>query len=190
MKVLVVDDSKLIRSIVRNNLEMLKIPSNAIFEAMDGLNAIRFLSGLTDADLIITDLEMPKMNGIEFIKKVRESKKIGNIRIVACSSSLNDTNVTMLHALNVTDLIRKPFDADSFMTAIKPVIDGIMHRNDEENSDRFVDVRADFLNAFREGKPEIEVMNHNLYLKFKGIVFRTSVDNFLKDAVVSYPKPE
>ncbi len=188
MKVLVVDDSKLIRAIVRNNLEQLKITANNILEATDGESALRFLSSLTESDLVITDLEMPKMNGTELVARIRAHKKLQNIKIVACSSSLSDTNVAILHQHRVDDLIRKPFDADTFMTAIRPVIDGLAHKGKDDNGDRFVDIRADFLNAFKELKPNVEVVENDFFINFKGMSFRISIDNLIKNAVVSYPE--
>ena len=186
MKVLVVDDSKLIRSIIRNNLEQLKIKSADIYEAMDGTIGMRYLANLTEHDLIITDLEMPKMNGLEFVQRVKTNKKLEKIKIVACSSALNEGNVATLSRFGVRDLVRKPFDAEGFMTAIKPVIDEVLHNNQGDNNDRFVDIRAEFLNAFKERKPDLDIEDNDMHFKFREMDFRISIDHLLKNSVISY----
>lgn len=83
-KVLFVDDSKMSR--VSTKL-LLKTEGYEVFEAEDGLDAVEKMKGTSDFDILVTDLEMPNMNGLELIQHVRGDTNYRKIPIVVRTSA-------------------------------------------------------------------------------------------------------
>ena len=116
--ILFVDDSASIRALVKMILEE---DGYNVLMSEDGQDAMRFFDGRT-IDLVITDLHMPRMNGIELIKEVR---KINGYRFVPILFLTTETNSELKHeakAAGATGWITKPFDKNKFLQVIKKVI--------------------------------------------------------------------
>ncbi len=122
MNVVVVDDSGLIRQIIINNLLKLGIEKREIREAQDGEHALRILSKLKEVDFIISDIVMPKLDGIELIKNIVKNHNFEKTIIVVISSSISEENRRTLDELGVYGYIPKPFDKDKFMEIIEPML--------------------------------------------------------------------
>lgn len=187
MIALVVDDSKLIRKVIRANLEDLKIDHEDVHEANDGKEAIQILADLKRVDLIITDLQMPNMDGVEFIKRIRKIPYFRKTRIIAVSGQLSDKMIETLGRLRVRDFIKKPFDLDKFMYNIKPIILEIQEQNKDE--DLLTEVRQEFLQTLQnQGKLDVELIDEVLHFRIPGIVFHMSIDNFLQHTLFEFKK--
>lgn len=187
MIALIVDDSKLIRKVVRANLEDLEISHEDVYEANDGKEAIQLLAELKRVDLIITDLQMPNMDGVEFIKRIRKVPYFRKTRIIAVSSQLSDKMIETLGRLRVRDFIKKPFDLDKFMYNLKPIILEIQERNKDE--DLLYEVRQEFLKALdNQDKLDVQLIDEVLHFKIPGVVFHMSIDNFLQHTLFEFTK--
>lgn len=181
MKVLIVDDSKLIRQVVRMNLESLNILASDIHEAIDGMEALKIARGMGEVDLIVTDLQMPHMDGMEFVKRIRMIKGIQETRVVAISSALTKQSVDVLQRLGVNDFVKKPFDLDKFMVVIKPIV---MEVRGLEPEEEFLSAqRSEFIQAFSHKTPEVHLRDGVLDLEFEKMRFSLALDNFIKYAV-------
>ncbi len=103
-KVLVVDDSKFSRETIKR---FLKNTNNyeIIGEAIDGLDGLTQYKNL-QPDLIVTDMEMPNLNGLEMIKQIRALHN--NVQIVMVTSVVNNHLLQNVKKLN-TSIIKKPF---------------------------------------------------------------------------------
>jgi len=106
--VLVVDDSKIMRNIVKNTFGVLKIPCE-FHEASDGDMALKMLVE-NEVDLILLDWNMPKLSGIQFLEKVRAVEKYKNLPIIMVTSEAAKFNILQAHKMGVTDYIIKPFN--------------------------------------------------------------------------------
>lgn len=107
IRVLLVDDSKLARNHIRrvlNNLGLLKIT-----EAVDGSEAISILSD-NMFDLIVTDFNMPEVDGRELTKYVREKSQQSHIPILMVTSESKDTHLANIEQDGVNALCDKPFE--------------------------------------------------------------------------------
>lgn len=119
---LVVDDSAIIRKIIRTNLARFEITN--CDEAADGAAALKLLQ-VNDYHIIFTDYNMPGMNGLEFVKKLHlYGEKYAKIRIIAVSSEFNDTLRIQFQNLGVDHFIAKPFSLEMFKEAIAPILTG------------------------------------------------------------------
>jgi CheY-like chemotaxis protein len=117
--ILVVDDSITILKFISSLLVKINYE---IITKEDGLAALDFLN-LTNRlpDLIITDLEMPKMAGNELVKIIRKESKFKNIPILIVSSN-PEPHIYLLEDELVNGIIKKPFDKEDFMNQVKYLI--------------------------------------------------------------------
>ncbi|WP_456488849.1 response regulator [Caminibacter pacificus] len=110
MKILIVDDAKTMRTIIKNVLKKLGFSEDNFLEAGDGEEALKILEEHPDEiKIIFLDWNMPKMNGFEFLKKVRANKKYDNIKIVMVTTETKKENVIAALKAGVNNYIAKPF---------------------------------------------------------------------------------
>lgn len=105
--ILIVDDSETSRMIIRKCLTMTGDEGADFFDAEDG---IRALSVLADhgVDLVITDLNMPRMDGVTLVRKLRKGERTKALPVVVISSMGSDHLDQELRDLGVSAIIRKP----------------------------------------------------------------------------------
>ncbi|GMU33936.1 MAG: response regulator [Planctomycetia bacterium] len=117
MKILLVDDSRTIRNIQKNTLKSLGYVD--ILEASDGVEALNFLSKERPG-LILMDWNMPNMDGIALIKKVREADK--NLPIIMVTTEAEKSRVIEAVKAGVNNYVVKPFTADTLAEKIKQTL--------------------------------------------------------------------
>ena len=108
MKILLVDDSRTIRNIQKNVLQQLG--HTDIVEAEDGVQALVKYEE-SAPDLILVDWNMPNMDGITFIRKLRETDK--QVPMIMCTTEAEKSRVLEAIKAGVNNYIVKPFTADS-----------------------------------------------------------------------------
>lgn len=119
-KVLVVDDSNVMRQIIKNNLKQLGFKMDNISEAEDGQAGLRALGG-GPIDLIISDWNMPKMSGIEFLKAKNDDGNFKNIPFMMVTSETEKDKIMEAVQAGVSQYIVKPFNANQLEEKIKLV---------------------------------------------------------------------
>lgn len=117
-KILIVDDSESIREVVSFTLEN---AGHQVLAAKDGQEALDFLDG-RGFDLIITDLHMPNINGIELIKKVRELDAYKGIPILFLTTESQAQKKLEAKEAGATGWIIKPFVPAKLLAAIGKVL--------------------------------------------------------------------
>ncbi len=105
MKVLVVDDSRVMRKIISRNLHSIGIAD--VQEACDG-DAAWQLFGSQPFDMVITDWSMPKLNGLEFAKQIRASGS--DVPIIMVTTEAEQKKISLVLDAGVTDYLCKPFE--------------------------------------------------------------------------------
>ena len=121
MRLLVVDDSAVTRAMIKRTVAAAGLPVFAVDEASDGQAAIRALA-LRGADLLITDLNMPGMNGIELIKQVRTLPAYKFLPILFLTTESQQSRKAEAKAAGASGWIVKPATADDLLNTIKLVI--------------------------------------------------------------------
>ncbi|MBF0406308.1 MAG: response regulator [Candidatus Riflebacteria bacterium] len=117
-KILVVDDSSSMRQMLSYTL---KLGGYDTIDAVDGEDAFTKLEG-DNFDMIITDLNMPKLDGIEFIKKTRGSAKGKFIPIVMLTTESQQERKMQGKAAGATGWIVKPFKPEQLISVVKKVL--------------------------------------------------------------------
>ena len=107
MKLLVVDDSSTMRRIIKNTLQRLGYED--IFEAENGVEAWDILDKNSDMGVLITDWNMPEMNGLELVKKTRADSRFVDIPIIMITTECGKVEVITAIKAGVNNYIVKPF---------------------------------------------------------------------------------
>ena len=117
-KILIVDDSESIREIVGYTLEG---DGHEVLKGVDGIDALRHLNG-DPIDLVITDLNMPNMDGIGLIREIRDHSdyKFVPILVLTTESQLDKKNEA--RTAGATGWIVKPFVKDKLLGTINKVL--------------------------------------------------------------------
>lgn len=122
-RILVADDMPTIRDLVKGQLKNMGFKN--IIEAGDGEQAMNILvsnqSTGTPIQLVISDWNMPKMTGLEFLKQVRASSDWSNLPFVLLTSESERDQVTEAILAGVSQYLVKPFAAKSFEEKLKGV---------------------------------------------------------------------
>ncbi len=118
-QILVVDDSRIMRSIVINSLASKKLPYSFL-EASNGKEALSLLEN-NEIDLIFLDWNMPQLSGLNFLKHVRATKKHENLPIVMVTSEAARYNVIEALKAGVTAYLVKPVSVDKFVKTLKEI---------------------------------------------------------------------
>jgi two-component system chemotaxis response regulator CheY len=116
--ILTVDDSRSIRQMVSFTLTQ---AGYQVVEAVDGKDALDKLT-VTSVDMVITDLNMPNVNGIELITQVRKQPKYKFIPILMLTTESQDAIKQQGKAAGATGWIVKPFNATQLVDVVKKVL--------------------------------------------------------------------
>lgn len=116
--VLVVDDSKVMRGIIR---KMLASDGIEVMEACDGKQALERLAGQT-VDCIISDWNMPRMKGIDLLRRVRGDAALAQTPFVMVTAEALAANMAEADAAEVSCYLTKPFTADDLWNTLRRIL--------------------------------------------------------------------
>ncbi|HEY1341616.1 MAG TPA: response regulator [Bryobacteraceae bacterium] len=119
--VLVVDDSAAIRKILQRVLRQTELAIRSIYEAGDGQEALDVLKA-QKIDLVLTDINMPKMDGLQLLASLKASAQWKQIPVVMITTEGGEAKVGEAVKLGAAGYVRKPFTADQ----IKEKLVGIL----------------------------------------------------------------
>jgi len=121
IKVMIVDDHALMREGLTKLLEM-ENKIEVLYGASDGLDAINYLENSNGIDVILLDINMPKLNGIETLKKIKQI----NPAIKVIMLTVYDDREYLIETLNLgsNGYVLKDSETDSLIKAIESVYDG------------------------------------------------------------------
>lgn len=134
MKILVVDDEKLIRNVIK---EYLLNEKYEVLEAENGFDALRVLSE-NKVDLTILDIMMPKMDGYECLKEIRKSL---TIPVIMLSARKEEEDKLSGFNLGVDDYVTKPFSPKELVARVK----AHLKRNNSTDVYTYKDLEVDYL---------------------------------------------
>lgn len=115
--ILIVDDSILMRAALKRTIDMVGIEIASITEAGNGKEALEVLENNT-VDLILTDLNMPEMNGVELVHFLKESSEYANIPVIVITTESSTVRIEELQEAGILDYLHKPFTPEEFRETI------------------------------------------------------------------------
>ncbi len=123
MRVLVVDDSRSIRASLKNLLKLLG--HTDVVEAEDGLDALSKLQAIDHkVDLVLCDVNMPNMDGLTLVVKLREIPSLKPVPIVMVTTEIGRDTVQEAIRAGATSYLVKPFTAESFKQRLEQATKG------------------------------------------------------------------
>ena len=111
MDVLIVDDSAAIRKILQRVLRQAEVQVGEVLEAGDGAEALAALQG-RKVDLILSDINMPNMDGLELLGKLKSDDTLKTVPVIMVSTEGSQTKVLEAVELGAAGYVRKPFTPD------------------------------------------------------------------------------
>lgn len=119
--IMIVDDSEIIRGVLTRCIRMIQIPCEEIIEAENGQIALDSLEE-NCPDIILTDINMPEMNGVEFIAKLKANEELQDIPVVVVSTEGSETRIQELMDQGVSGYLRKPFTPESIREILVEIL--------------------------------------------------------------------
>ncbi|PCI05661.1 MAG: two-component system response regulator [Hyphomicrobiales bacterium] len=116
-KVLAVDDSRTMREMLRHSLSAAGFDVTLAEDGADGLIKLKE----SDPDVVITDINMPVMDGFEFIENVRKLKELNRVPILVLSTESHPDKKRRAQQAGATGWIVKPFDPEKLVSAVHRV---------------------------------------------------------------------
>jgi chemotaxis family two-component system sensor histidine kinase/response regulator PixL len=117
--VLVVDDAVSLRQTLALSLER---AGYRVLQAGDGWEALKQLQSNSSVKLVICDIEMPNLNGFDFLNHRRKDPQLQNVPVVMLTSRSSDKHKRLAMHLGATDYFTKPYIEQSFLKAIKDIL--------------------------------------------------------------------
>jgi two-component system chemotaxis response regulator CheY len=123
IRVLIVDDSSVMRKIVERSLRQADIKLAEVLEASNGMEALAALNQ-KKVDLILCDINMPVMDGLEFVKSLPNVPNAKGVPVVMITTEGSEGHVVQALSAGARGYIRKPFTPDQVKDHILPVLAG------------------------------------------------------------------
>ncbi|MEJ5347438.1 MAG: response regulator [Desulfosoma sp.] len=115
--VMIVDDSKSMRHVIKKVLKISGLEIGEIIEAGNGQEALEHLEGHW-VDLILSDIHMPVMDGIEFLRRLGSHKDLRDVPVVLVTTERNEKRLGEAMALGARACLSKPFQPEEFRSLV------------------------------------------------------------------------
>jgi two-component system chemotaxis response regulator CheY len=121
-KLMIVDDSSTMRKIIMRVLRQAEISVDAILEAGNGIEALEQLANHADIGIILSDVNMPEMDGLELVKKVRETHNAEQLPIIMVTTESGKAMHELALKEGANGYVCKPFTPETVSAALRPFI--------------------------------------------------------------------
>ncbi|MGH9581742.1 MAG: response regulator [Bryobacteraceae bacterium] len=122
LKVLIVDDSPAMRWFLRRVIGLSGLEEVSVLEAADGREAFDLLHR-SAVDLILADINMPNMNGEEFLRRIGEDEKLRRVPVIVVSADASEARMRQMLALGARRCVSKPISPEAFRQELEDVLD-------------------------------------------------------------------
>ena len=121
VRVLIVDDSSVMRKIVERSLRQAGLDSLLAYEASNGADALETLKS-KPVDLILTDINMPSMDGLEFLRQLRSQALAPGVPVVMITTEASLDRAKEALAAGAQYFIPKPFSIEQIKARVLPLL--------------------------------------------------------------------
>jgi two-component system chemotaxis response regulator CheY len=121
VRALIVDDSSVMRKIVERALRQAGLESLVVLEASSGSEGLEVLKS-KKVDLILSDINMPSMDGLEFVRQLRAQDLAPGIPVVMITTESSEEHVKQAIQAGARGYIRKPFTAEQVKDRVLPLL--------------------------------------------------------------------
>ena len=128
--VLIVDDSSSMRAVIKKTIRVSGFNVSEYWEAADGIEALNILRNEW-VDLVLSDINMPHMNGVQLISEMKKDEILKSIPVVMVTTEGSEKRIKESMELGARGYIRKPFIPQD----IKRTLSGIMEEPEDDKRD-------------------------------------------------------
>ena len=121
VRVLIVDDSSVMRKIVERSLRQAGVDISEVREAGNGAEALGVLNDGA-VDLVLCDINMPVMDGIEFLRQLKGVDNAKNVPVVMITTEGSESHVVQALSVGARGYIRKPFTPEQVKEHVVPLL--------------------------------------------------------------------
>jgi two-component system chemotaxis response regulator CheY len=121
IRALIVDDSSVMRKIVERALRQAGLDALVVHEAATGVEGLELLKA-KQVDLILSDINMPAMDGLEFLRQIRARKLAQGVPVVMITTESSEEHVKEAIQAGAQGYIRKPFTAEQVKERVLPLV--------------------------------------------------------------------
>ncbi len=122
--VLIVDDSTIMRRMIRRTLDMAGLDIDAVYEAANGFEALVRMSE-HPIGVVMLDVNMPEMDGATLLRRMRADVRLRDIPVVIASSEGSATRMEELRSQGACGYIRKPFHPEQVRDVLLPIVGAV-----------------------------------------------------------------
>lgn len=120
-RILIVDDSSTTRAMISRILNLSKLPIGQLYEAGNGQEALESLAQ-NWIDLVITDINMPQMNGLELVRRMAADRQLSTTPVIVISTEGSEERINELKALGIAGFLRKPFTPEAVRDLVVEIL--------------------------------------------------------------------
>jgi two-component system chemotaxis response regulator CheY len=124
IRAMIVDDSSVMRKIVERSLRQAGLDLSEVLEAANGAEALGLVQGSKEINLILSDINMPVMDGLEFVRQLHALNLPKKIPVVMITTEGSESHVVQALQFGAKGYIRKPFTVDQVKEHVIPVLEG------------------------------------------------------------------
>lgn len=121
VRALIVDDSSVMRKIVERSLRQAGLDPLVVHEAGSGIEGIEVLRAFK-VDLILSDINMPSMDGLEFVRQIKALQLAPGVPVVMITTESSEEHVKQAIMAGARGYIRKPFTAEQVKERVLPLL--------------------------------------------------------------------
>jgi two-component system chemotaxis response regulator CheY len=121
IRTLIVDDSSVMRKIVERSLRQAGLDPLVVYEAGSGIEGLDVLRA-KPVDLILSDINMPSMDGLEFLRQIRAQNLAPGVPVVMITTESSEEHVKQAIMAGAQGYIRKPFTAEQVKERVLPLV--------------------------------------------------------------------
>lgn len=121
VRALIIDDSSVMRKIVERTLRQAGLESMIVHEAGSGIEGLQILK-TTMVDLILSDINMPSMDGLEFLAQIKSENLAPGTPVVMITTESSEEHVKQAILSGAKGYIRKPFTAEQVRDRVLPLV--------------------------------------------------------------------
>jgi len=121
VRALIVDDSSVMRKIVERSLRQAGLDPLVVREAGTGAEGVEILR-TEQVDLILTDINMPVMDGLEFVRQIKSQNLAPGVPVVMITTESSEEHVKQAILAGARGYIRKPFTAEQVKERVLPLV--------------------------------------------------------------------
>ncbi len=120
MRILIVDDSSMMRTLIKRVVALTDVPVDEILEASDGAEALSILEA-ADVHVLLTDINMPVMSGVELLREIANDDRFNGLTRVVISTDGSPLRREEAVSLDVRCYLEKPFSPEVMRDVLNEV---------------------------------------------------------------------